>query len=287
MLLYLSLGSAAQAFHPALGLAWTEVFVFLLPAGAAAAGSNLRPGAFLLLSRRPRAPLLALGLALGAALFVAAGGIMALTTLVVPRAWVDAFDLSRLFAGPAWQRVAMAAVASVLAPVAEEVAFRGYVQSALGTRARPAAAILGGGLLFALMHLDPVRFPAVLLLGVAFGWLAWRAGSLWPAVAAHVANNALGSGLALSGEADPATGATLASGLAAVSVGLACAAPVALVYWRSTPSPPPAGEAVVPRDPAGSTRFRPSRVPAWYAAAWLAGLASLLGLALLAAGLSP
>ena len=53
MALYVGLGGTAQSFHPLAGLIWTELFVFLLPPALVAAGSNLRPGPFLLLSRRP------------------------------------------------------------------------------------------------------------------------------------------------------------------------------------------------------------------------------------------
>ena len=161
-----------------------------------AAGSNLRPAPFLLLARRPPTRQVLLGAACGLALFFAAGGIMSLTTLLVPRAWVDAFDVTRLFEGSRRHQVGMALVASVLAPIAEEIAFRGYVLSALRTHLPPGAAIVGSSVLFASIHLDPVRFPAVLFLGVFLGWLAWRSGSIWPAVAAHGVNNALGSALA-------------------------------------------------------------------------------------------
>src|SRR5512137_701985 len=69
-------GAALQSLQPGLGLAWSEVFAFLLPAAAAAAGGNLKAGRFLLLSRRPTAAQMALGLACGATGFVAATGLM-------------------------------------------------------------------------------------------------------------------------------------------------------------------------------------------------------------------
>jgi uncharacterized protein len=279
--LYVALGGPAQGRAPLLGLAWTEFFVFLLPAVAAAAASNLRPAPFLRLARPPRPGWIALGLAVGGAMFLAAGGIMSLTTWVLPATWVEAFDVTRLFTGSRERRLTLALVASLAAPFAEEVSFRGYVLSALGTRARPGPAILGSAALFGAMHLDPVRLPAVLFMGVVLGWLAWRSGSLWPAVAAHAANNGLGAAMLLRGVPDPGASADPASALALLAVGLAAMAPVLLAYRRATPHPPTGGDAVVLRNPANpSVRFHLGALPAPYALAGLAGLALWLALAL-------
>ncbi len=279
MVLYAGLGGTAQAFHPLAGLLWTELFVFLLPPVLIAVGSNLRPAPFLLLSRRPPTRDVLLGAASGLALFLVAGAIMSLTIRVVPRGWVDAFDVTRLFEGSGAHRLGMAVAASVLAPLAEEVAFRGYLLSALRTHLRPGAAILGSSVLFACMHLDPVRFPAVLFLGLFLGWLAWRSGSIWPAVAAHGVNNALGSAMAAGGASDPGAEGPLGATLALLALGIAALAPLALAWVRATPTPPEMRTVVVIRDPADpSTRFRLSRVPPGWGA--LAGLGLLLYAAL-------
>ena len=279
MVLYVGLGGTAQSYHPVAGLIWTELFVFLLPPALVAAGSNLRPAPFLLLARRPPTRQVLLGAACGLALFFAAGGIMSLTTLLVPRAWVEAFDVTRLFEGSRRHQAGMALVASVLAPIAEEIAFRGYVLSALRTHLSPGAAILGSSVLFASIHLDPVRFPAVLFLGVFLGWLAWRSGSIWPAVAAHGVNNALGSALAAGGATDPGADGTIGASLALLATGLAALAPVALAWIRATPVPPDASADLVRTDPGDpSIRFRLPLVPPGWSA--LAGLGLLLYAAL-------
>jgi hypothetical protein len=279
-------GASLQALRPALGLAWSEVFAFLLPAAAAAAGGNLNAGRFLLLSRRPTAAQLALGLACGATGFVAATGLMALTASLLPESWVEAFDLTHLFQGPPGERLVLAATASLLAPLCEEAAFRGYVQSALLTRRGPAAAIGGSAFLFAAMHLDPVRFPAVLALGLLFGWLAWRAGSLWPAVAAHAANNGIAAALTLAGAAGAgAEQPDRRAALAMLGLGALLLLPTALAYRGATPGPPPPGEAIALRDPSDPTiRFRLGRVPQAYLAATALGLALLLAIAALGPG---
>jgi uncharacterized protein len=265
MVLYVGLGGTAQGFSPAGGLVWTELFVFLLPPIVAASGSNLLPSRFLRLARRPTTRQVLLGAATGLALFLAASGIMSLTTLLVPRSWVETFDVTHLFQGSGRERLAMALIASLLAPLAEEVAFRGYVLSALRTHLRPGAAIAASSVLFAAMHLDPVRLPAVLFLGAFLGWLAWRSGSLWPAVAAHAVNNGLGSIAVLGGAGEPGAEGSVASALALVAVGAASLAPLSLAWLRATPEPPPAGDDLARIDPADpSIRFNPLRVPpAW------------------------
>jgi membrane protease YdiL (CAAX protease family) len=273
MVLYVALGGTAQGYWPAAGLIWTELFVFLLPPVIAASGSNLLPSRFLLLARRPTGRQVAIGGAMGLALFFAASGLMSLTTLLVPRSWVDAFDIAHLFEGSRRERLAMALIASLLAPLAEEVAFRGYALSALRTHLRPGTAIAASSVLFAAMHLDPVRFPAVLFLGAFLGWLAWRSGSLWPAVAAHAVNNGLGSIAVLNGGGDPGTEGSLPAALALLGVGLAALAPLGLAWVRATPEPPPASDDLVRIDPGDpSIRFHPLRVPATWLAVALGGV---------------
>ncbi len=278
MILYVGLGATAQALHPVAGLLWTEFFVFLLPPAIAAAGSNLLPAPFLRLSRRPSARQMWLGAASGLALFLAAGGIMSLTSQLLPRSWVELFDVTRLFEGSKRHQLGMALVASVLAPFAEEVAFRGYVLSALRTRLPAGAAIVGSAVLFASMHLDPVRFPAVLFLGLFLGWFAWRSGSIWPAVVAHGVNNGLGSAIAVASETDAGEG-SLAASLVILALGLAALAPLAVAWVRATPEPPASSSEILRRDANDpSTRFRFAGVPAGWRA--LAALGVLLYLAL-------
>ncbi len=287
MLLYALPGIGAQSISAPLGLAWSEIFVFLLPAWAAAAGSNLRPRRFLLLERRPTFAQVSLGLLCGAAAFPVAEGLMALWSAALPERWVRAFDLSGLFEGPPLERAVIALLASLLAPACEEIAFRGYVQGALLTRRTPAAAIGLGALLFALMHLDPVRFPAVLGLGAFFGWLAWRAGSLWPAIAAHAVNNGIASAAVLATEVEPVPSApALRQAVLLAAAGAGALALVVALYRRATPSPPAPAALDARRDPADpSVRFRWQKVPAPLLAAAALGFALLLVLAVL--GRSP
>src|SRR5438876_139597 len=50
---------------------------------------------------------------------------------------------------------------------------------------------------FSAFHLDPVGFVSRFELGLLFGVLYWRLGSLWPGVMAHAANNITSTALFL------------------------------------------------------------------------------------------
>lgn len=83
-------------------------------------------------------------------------------------------------------------IVGVLAGFSEELFFRGTLQRLLMTRPMsPHLAIWITALVFSAMHMQFFGFIPRLLLGALFGYIAWWSHSLWPAVAAHVFNNAL------------------------------------------------------------------------------------------------
>ncbi len=86
--------------------------------------------------------------------------------------------------------VALLAIALVPA-VCEEVLFRGLLLRALATRLVPAAAIALTALAFAAYHLSVVQFVPTFTLGLLAGVLAHRAGSVAPAILAHLLNNGI------------------------------------------------------------------------------------------------
>ncbi|ACL64930.1 Abortive infection protein [Anaeromyxobacter dehalogenans 2CP-1] len=287
LLLLYGPGILAQQLHPAAGLAWSELFVFLLPAFAAALGSNLRAVPYLGLARPAGVPLALAALA-GAAGFLVANALMFAWVEVLPPRVTELFDVGRLFETPGPQRYAIAAAAALLAPVCEEVAFRGYLQRTVALRRGPAAGLAAGTIFFALLHLDPVRLPALLLQGLLFGWLALRSGNTWNAVAAHAMNNALAAGAALASAgsgADEAAGAPATGQMVATLVAGGVALALLLRAFRNaTPPPPPAAAALERRDPAQpSLRFRLARLPQGVWASASLGMALLAALALVAA----
>ena len=90
----------------------------------------------------------------------------------------------------------------VLAPVSEELFFRGFLFAGLRARFSLWPAVIASGLLFGLVH-APSGITTVPLLAVLGGLLAWFYawnGSLWPCVFMHMINN--GIALAAAGAAD-------------------------------------------------------------------------------------
>ncbi len=78
----------------------------------------------------------------------------------------------------------------VLAPIVEEILFRGFVLKSL-ERFGSMLAIVFSALLFAMMHLNLAQFPVALLSGLVLGYLTVKTRSILPAITAHLVNNAL------------------------------------------------------------------------------------------------
>lgn len=67
----------------------------------------------------------------------------------------------------------------------EELAFRGFIQGRLAELLGERDAWILQAALFAVIHLSPVIFVSHFLMGLGFGWLRNRSGSLWPGILAH------------------------------------------------------------------------------------------------------
>ena len=77
----------------------------------------------------------------------------------------------------------------LLAPLAEEIVFRGAILRSLLEKMSPWTAIALSALLFAVFHLNPAQMPHAFLVGLLLGWMYWRTGSILPGMAYHWANN--------------------------------------------------------------------------------------------------
>lgn len=82
-------------------------------------------------------------------------------------------------------------ILALLAPVVEELVFRGLLYGWVAGRWGPLPAFLVSSLAFAAAHVEPAHIALVLPLGLWFGWLRWRTNSLLPSLVAHVINNGL------------------------------------------------------------------------------------------------
>jgi membrane protease YdiL (CAAX protease family) len=84
----------------------------------------------------------------------------------------------------------------VIAPVVEEIFFRGFVFSGLRTRYEWKKAAVISSALFALIHLQLTAIIPIFILGYIFAYLYHRSNSIWPAIVMHVSTNAIALGAA-------------------------------------------------------------------------------------------
>lgn len=80
----------------------------------------------------------------------------------------------------------------ILAPLCEEFLCRGMMlRGMLHQGHSPRSAILWSALIFAVMHLNPWQAVPAFIIGLFFGWIYYRTGSLWTTIALHCVNNSL------------------------------------------------------------------------------------------------
>ena len=79
--------------------------------------------------------------------------------------------------------------AVIVAPICEEVFFRGYLFGGLLRGMNVWLATLISALLFTLVHGDVGSAVPLLIIGLILPVLRWRTGSLWPGIALHTLNN--------------------------------------------------------------------------------------------------
>lgn len=116
-------------------------------------------------------------------------------------------------------------VVGFLAGIAEELLFRGFMQTRLTARWGPVPAILATSLCFGLAHFDPVQGASAVLLGIYLGAITEWSGSLRPAIVCHVVNNVFGTlAPALIGDADSAIAYP-------ISLAVAAGGLIVLVPW--------------------------------------------------------
>lgn len=145
----------------------------------------------------PVAPVwIALGVLTGAGGFGVLLVLAKLIVVIVPD-WLAfaqapfALDAGNSLAGS----LAFLVMTIAITSVAEEIFFRGFLFRWMsGHRAVWLAAGVSS-VMFGVAHILPPQAIAAAAMGLALCWLYWRTGSIWPSVAAHITNNAIGIGL--------------------------------------------------------------------------------------------
>jgi membrane protease YdiL (CAAX protease family) len=105
---------------------------------------------------------------------------------------VEQAAVNTIRSAPSWYgRLALGAATVVLAPVAEEVLFRGIIYTWIKNLGFPQLAIWGTSLLFAIMHFNVQGIPALFLLALILTLLYEKTGNLLAPIAAHSLFNGL------------------------------------------------------------------------------------------------
>ena len=142
--------------------------------------------------------------------FMAILNLLAAWPLILAAVTLTIF-IAKLFSGPGYEmqphqqlemiteyhqlplRIMIVFVAVVIAPLLEEMLFRGFVQTAIRSvinikSAWPAIAVSSA--FFAMMHANPAHWPALFVLGVCLGYSYEKSGSLFRPIFIHLFFNA-------------------------------------------------------------------------------------------------
>jgi membrane protease YdiL (CAAX protease family) len=190
LLLLVTAGVGAQGWAVYPGLLFTEVVLLLLPTLAACRRLDLSPRQVLgLRNPTPGRPLpaVAAGAGIGVLSFAMALGLTYPAIMLLLLLGGRHPGLPLPLSGPVDLLWALA-IGAVVAPICEELLFRGFLQSSLRSYGLHAMVWIAA-VCFGLFHLDPLRFLPTTALGVVYGYLAASSRSVYPAVAAHGTNN--------------------------------------------------------------------------------------------------
>lgn len=111
-----------------------------------------------------------------------------LTTLGVETQGDELSDLFELLDSPFWFFL----VGAVLAPLVEEIFFRGFLFQGLRAKYGWVSGMLVSSAIFGAAHLDPASLIPTFILGNLLAYLYHRSNSVWPGVLLHMAVNTFG-----------------------------------------------------------------------------------------------
>ena len=83
-------------------------------------------------------------------------------------------------------------VGAILAPLVEEIFFRGFLFQGFRARYGWVPGLLLSSAIFGIAHLDPVALIPTFILGCLLAYLYQRSNSIWPSVSVHILVNSLG-----------------------------------------------------------------------------------------------
>ncbi|ODA39013.1 type II CAAX endopeptidase family protein [Desulfosporosinus sp. BG] len=157
-------------------------------------------GIFLRLIRRPFSDLgfvkplkryVILGFVVGAVLFVVIGFLGSILTQLLGVPAPQSFAVAVKGVNYQWEFFLLTALGGIVAPIKEEMLFRGLIYPPLRQTLGKAKGMLLTGMFFATLHFDIVRFLPLFIGGVVLTWVYQRSSSIWPSIIAHGTWNTL------------------------------------------------------------------------------------------------
>ena len=132
-------------------------------------------------------------LGIGCGLLAAAYMVIILHNLVIMLLGIDTQgdQIMKIFDSldsPFWLFI----VGVVLAPLVEEIFFRGFLFQGFRQRYGWVTGLLISSAIFAAAHLDPVSFIPTFVLGLVLGYVYHRSNSVWPGITLHFLVNSFG-----------------------------------------------------------------------------------------------
>ncbi|MCK5832979.1 CPBP family intramembrane metalloprotease [bacterium] len=182
-------GTPVQMRDIVAGLLITEVLLVSAPAYLLARRLNLNIKETFRI-KNPNLPRIFLTIPLGIAGFVLITQFQVLSNMISP----ISPDYLQQFEGMLNDIASLGivgglAVLAVIPAICEEILFRGYILDGLTRKWGPILGIVIAGVLFGAFHLDPFRLIPASLLGIVYGIMVFRRGSIFYGMGAHVINN--------------------------------------------------------------------------------------------------
>lgn len=126
-----------------------------------------------------------LGFVVGVLLFLGIGLLGNLLTKILGTPAPQSFTVAIKGASYPWEFMLLTILGGIIAPIKEEVIFRGLIYPPLRRAFGKGKGILLTAIFFATLHLELVRFLPIFIGGVVLTWLYERSSSIWPSIVAH------------------------------------------------------------------------------------------------------
>lgn len=164
---------------------------------------------------------------------------------ILPEAWQDSYieASSGIDSGTLAGVIAVA----VVAPIVEEVIFRGLIMNRLARVMPGWLAVVLSAAAFGACHGHPVWFTYAFVLGAVFGFIDLRVNSILPSILGHVIFNTIGQIFSAIPETEEGTEALVAMGVllvVAIVAALINRKGIAALFRKTSPAPVPASEQI-------------------------------------------